>query len=331
MTTESPTSTPSSTGPTDADLARIAAASPARVVAEPLPREMRYSSLQWLAQQSGVPQLAEETPPTSPIKIRRSGGSSSSSSAEEKESEEERRARQEAFIADKNRQLQSIKDKGAAALDSDDESNAAAAAATDAAPQTPVRKPKPSAAASAAAAASPAAPFVSPEKRRAKKLSSLQYPIFSVCWWDFPPASLLRSAEAADDSREATDPSTRAIAKAAATSAAKEQKEEPSMGLVLLGGGGGKKGAGIDSGMVSAGRIAFTHRSTLVSLSRHLIRSLLRLSSFLSSLSLSLCAPFSLRPPLCSPSVPLRFACLLSPLAPRSRCTPQPSWTRTIS
>ena len=255
MTTELHASTPgASSGPTDADLAAAAASSPARVVAEPLPLEMRYTSLHWLGQDAGVPLLTEETPPTSPIKARRSGSSSISSIAgESKETETERRQRQEAFIAEKNRQLQLLKEKGTAADISDEESTAA-----DAAPQTPVRKPKPSASASAASATSPspasssaAAPFVSPEKRRAKKLSSLQYPIFSVYWWDFPPAALRTGGEAADSSSsEATDPSSRAIAKAAATSAAAAKQDEPSMGLVLLGGGGGKKGAGIDSGMV---------------------------------------------------------------------------------
>jgi hypothetical protein len=223
-----------------------------------MPSAMTYTSLDWMARSgaAGVPLLAAETPPTSPEKVRslhRRGGSGSRGGSAE-ETPEQRQKRQEAFRREKAAELAALLERKAAGKLQELEAKQAVEQEVqeEEAPSTPLRQPRPSAAAlaaEAAAADSAEAKLVSPEKRRAKKLGSLQYPLFSVCWWD--PTAAASSATGAAAATASHSPSSAAIAKAAESSSKREGKNEhDSLGLVLLGGGGGKKGAGIDSGLL---------------------------------------------------------------------------------
>ena len=200
---------------------------------------MYYTSLSWLSSAAGIPLLQTETPPTSPARP-----SSSFTRTPGSETPEQRRQRQSNFLAQKNKELEELRKKTVKDLlaeDARDKLNASQSilSSSDSPPMTPLKKARDSSStpligtpSSNSTVATPdPAQLVSPEKRRAKKISSLQYPIFSVHWLDNYNTRKRRN-------------------KSSSSSSSTSSSSSSSLGLVLLGGGGGKKGAGIDSGML---------------------------------------------------------------------------------
>jgi len=168
------------------------------------------------------------------------------------ETDEERRQRQRKFVEEKNRELAEWKRKqqaqtaaegGAETKSLDDD------AADTSAPSTPIQRKKSVPSSDDSSAALPAESFISPEKRRSKKLSSLQFPFFSSLWRQSPEVEA-RQQRRRKQRRMIQRSSTMTESSTAAAGVEQANEEEQSMGMILLGGGGGRKGAGIDSGVL---------------------------------------------------------------------------------